>query len=159
MTKTPTDLEKVSNLLQTISPAPRLEILLGIGEGEACVCHLEAMFGLRQATLSQHLMALREAGVVTDRRERPVAFATILPGLRKHRCGLDLLRHRTDVEPGMMEYVVLSLLRWARAEGLSAVELGLTPLHRLSFEPVRARSLFPLNRNPQMDLFAKAGAA
>jgi DNA-binding transcriptional ArsR family regulator len=62
-------LDKVSNLLQTISPAPRLEILLGIGSGEACVCHLEAMFGLRQATLSQHLMALREAGVVTDRRE------------------------------------------------------------------------------------------
>jgi len=69
MTNSPTNLEKLSNLLQTISPAPRLEILLGIGSGEACVCHLEAMFGLRQATLSQHLMALREAGVVTDRRE------------------------------------------------------------------------------------------
>ena len=69
MTNTPANLEKVSNLLQVISPAPRLEILMGIGEGEACVCHLEAMFGLRQATLSQHLMALREAGVVVDRRE------------------------------------------------------------------------------------------
>jgi len=74
MIKTPTDLEKVSNLLQVISPAPRLEILLGIGAGEACVCHLEAMFGLRQATLSQHLMALREAGVVTDRREGRYVF-------------------------------------------------------------------------------------
>ena len=74
MTKTPADLEKVSNLLQVISPAPRLEILLGIGAGEACVCHLEAMFGLRQATLSQHLMALREAEVVTDRREGRYIF-------------------------------------------------------------------------------------
>jgi len=74
ITKTLTDLEKVSNLLQAISPAPRLEILLGIGAGEACVCHLEAMFGLRQATLSQHLMALREAGVVTDRREGRYIF-------------------------------------------------------------------------------------
>jgi ArsR family transcriptional regulator len=69
MTKPSTNLEKVSDLLQVISPAPRLEILLGIGTGEACVCHLEAMFGLRQAALSQHLMALREAGVVIDRRE------------------------------------------------------------------------------------------
>ena len=60
--------------MQVISPAPRLEILLGIGAGEACVCHLEAMFGLRQATLSQHLMALREAGVVTDRREDVTFF-------------------------------------------------------------------------------------
>jgi ArsR family transcriptional regulator len=69
MTNATINLEKVSDLLQTISPAPRLEILLGIGTGEACVCHLEAMFGLRQAALSQHLMALREAGVVIDRRE------------------------------------------------------------------------------------------
>ena len=38
-------------------------------------------------------------------------------------------------------------------------EYGITPLHRLSFEPVRARSLFPLDRNPQRDLFATAGAA
>ena len=74
MTNATINLEKVSNLLQTISPAPRLEILLGIGSGEACVCHLEAMFGLRQATLSQHLMALREAGVVTDRREGRYVF-------------------------------------------------------------------------------------
>src|SRR5579863_4215233 len=36
---------------------------------------------------------------------------------------------------------------------------GPTPLHRLSFEPVRARSLFPVDYNPQMDLFDAAGAA
>ena len=36
---------------------------------------------------------------------------------------------------------------------------GLTPLHRLSFEPVRAHCLFPLDYNPQMDLFETVGAA
>jgi ArsR family transcriptional regulator len=61
-------IEQVAALLQTIGQESRLQILLAIGEGETCVCHLEAMLGLRQATLSQHLMALREAGVVTDRR-------------------------------------------------------------------------------------------
>lgn len=59
---------QVAALLQTIGQESRLQILLAIGDGETCVCHLEAMLGLRQATLSQHLMALREAGVVTDRR-------------------------------------------------------------------------------------------
>jgi ArsR family transcriptional regulator len=68
MTNTPANLEKVSDLLQVISPGPRLEILLGIGESEPCVCHLEATFGWRQAYLSQHLMALRKAGVVVSRR-------------------------------------------------------------------------------------------
>jgi ribonuclease HII len=37
---------------------------------------------------------------------------------------------------------------------------GPTPLHRMSFEPVRARSLFPWETDPrQMDLFVmEAGA-
>jgi ArsR family transcriptional regulator len=60
--------ERIATLLQTIGQPSRLQILLAIGEGETCVCHLEAMLGMRQATLSQHLMALREADIVSDRR-------------------------------------------------------------------------------------------
>ncbi len=60
----------LSALFQALSVAPRLEILLAIGEGEACVCHLEAALGYRQAFISQHLMALREARVLDTRRDR-----------------------------------------------------------------------------------------
>ena len=67
-------IDQITNLLQIIGQPARLQILLAIGEGEACVCHLEAMLGLRQAHLSQHLMALREAGLVTDRRESRFIF-------------------------------------------------------------------------------------
>ena len=44
---------------------------------------------------------------------------------------------------------------YATPEHLRAIaERGITPLHRLSFEPVRARSLFPVAFEPgQMDLF------
>jgi DNA-binding transcriptional ArsR family regulator len=66
---TPTGLSKVSDLLQAISTEPRLQILMAIGEGEACVCHLEAVLGYRQAYISQQLMALREAGVLDTRRD------------------------------------------------------------------------------------------
>ena len=65
----PSDIAKVSDLLQVISPEPRLEVLLAIGKGEACVCHLEASLGYRQAYISQQLMALREAGVLGTRRD------------------------------------------------------------------------------------------
>lgn len=66
----PTRAEKLlSHLFQNLSPSPRIQIILAIGEGEACVCHLEAMLGLRQAYISQHLMSLREAKLVTPRRE------------------------------------------------------------------------------------------
>lgn len=58
-----------SALFQTLSVAPRLEILLAIGKAEACVCHLESALGYRQAYISQHLMALREAGLLESRRD------------------------------------------------------------------------------------------
>jgi ArsR family transcriptional regulator len=61
--------EKIAEVLQVISPPARIAILLTIGRGEACVCHLEAILGWRQAYLSQHLMALRKADILQDRRE------------------------------------------------------------------------------------------
>ena len=69
MTISPSGIEKVSNLFQAIGQETRLEILLAIGESEACVCHLEASLGCRQAYISQHLMALRDAGLLGTRRD------------------------------------------------------------------------------------------
>lgn len=65
---------KISDMLQVISPEPRLEILIAIGAGEACVCHLEAVLGQRQAYISQQLMALREAGLLDSRRDGKYIF-------------------------------------------------------------------------------------
>jgi len=61
--------EKIGDLLQVIAPPARIAILLAIGTGEACVCHLEAALGWRQAYISQHLMALRKADILQDRRD------------------------------------------------------------------------------------------
>lgn len=74
MKKNPNPLEPIASLLETISPLTRLQILLAIGTGEACVCHLEAALGLRQAYISQHLMALRKADILLDRREGRYIF-------------------------------------------------------------------------------------
>ena|SRR3990170_2065081 len=61
--------KKISGILEEIAAPMRLAILLSIGSGEACVCHLEAILGKRQAYISQHLMALRQAGIITARRQ------------------------------------------------------------------------------------------
>ena len=61
--------ESISELLQVISSPARLEILLLVGAGEACVCFIESRLGYRQAYISQHLSVLREAGLVQDRRD------------------------------------------------------------------------------------------
>jgi ArsR family transcriptional regulator len=60
--------QQIAEPLQVIASTQRIAILLAIGRGEACVCHLEAALGWRQAYISQHLMALRKAGILEDRR-------------------------------------------------------------------------------------------
>lgn len=66
--------ERISPLLSAIASPQRIAILLAIGNGEACVCHLEACLGWRQAYISQHLMALRKTDILQDRREGRYIF-------------------------------------------------------------------------------------
>jgi len=58
-----------TNLLKALAHPARLRILQVLAHGEACVCHLTTVLQKRQPYVSQHLMILREAGLVTDRRD------------------------------------------------------------------------------------------
>jgi DNA-binding transcriptional ArsR family regulator len=66
--------EKLSRIFRAISTPARLRILAAIGNGEACVCHLEALLDLRQAYISQQLMEMRDADLVDTRREGRYIF-------------------------------------------------------------------------------------
>jgi ArsR family transcriptional regulator len=66
--------KSISKLLNSLSKPARVQILLAIGEDEACVCHLESVLGYRQAYISQHLMALRAAGILETRRDGRFIF-------------------------------------------------------------------------------------
>ncbi len=63
------DYEPEAKLFKVLMHPARLAILSVLRHGEHCVCHLEAALGYRQAYISQQLAALREAGLVQDRRE------------------------------------------------------------------------------------------
>jgi ArsR family transcriptional regulator len=66
---TPNDpLNTLAERFRLLGQPARLKILLSIGHGETCVCHLEVCLGYRQAYISQQLMILRDAGLVTTRR-------------------------------------------------------------------------------------------
>jgi DNA-binding transcriptional ArsR family regulator len=65
----------------------RIQILLTIANQEACVCHLEAALGIRQAVISQHLMVLREARLVAANRDgRNIFYRLARPGLFEAIC-------------------------------------------------------------------------
>jgi ArsR family transcriptional regulator len=60
---------QVADYLKILGSSFRIQILFSIGYGEACVCHLEAMLNKRQAYISQHLMVMRDAGILDTRRD------------------------------------------------------------------------------------------
>ncbi len=68
---------KVSDIFSVLGNPFRIKVLYAIGKGEACVCHLEAMLKKRQAYISQHLMVMRDAGLLKTRREGKYIFYRI----------------------------------------------------------------------------------
>jgi len=70
----------LSNLLTQIGQTVRIQILLAIGRREACVCHLAARWGYRQASSSQHLMNRRKHGLgITSREGRHIYYKVADP--------------------------------------------------------------------------------
>jgi ArsR family transcriptional regulator len=65
---------KTAGLFSALGSPFRIRILIEIGAGEACVCHLESVLKKRQAYISQHLMALREAEILETRRDGKYVF-------------------------------------------------------------------------------------
>jgi ribonuclease HII len=88
-----------------------------------------------------------------DARCHAIAAASILAKVQRDAC----MRAWDTV---FAEYGLAAHKGYATPEHCRAIEqYGPTPLHRLSFEPVRALSRFPLNSGGQLDLFDAVGAA
>lgn len=66
--------EKASALLRAMGNPQRLRILLLLAERERSVIELEALVGLSQSAVSQHLARLRHNGLVRFRRDGQMAW-------------------------------------------------------------------------------------
>lgn len=66
-------------LFHALSDETRLAILEMLRDGERCVCDLQAELDAAQSRLSFHLKVLRDAGLVTDRKEGRWSYYTIVP--------------------------------------------------------------------------------
>ena len=87
---------RTAALFQALSDEKRLRILSLLGSGEHCVCELTDALDLPQSLLSFHLKTLRDAGLVTDRREgRWVYYALATQALEEARGALDALSAET----------------------------------------------------------------
>jgi phosphatidylglycerol lysyltransferase len=56
------------------------------------------------------------------------AFASILEEYQKEEISIDLMRRRTVIENGVMEFLFVSIIQWARSQGCATFSLGLSAL-------------------------------
>ena len=77
MTTRTTDAVATASLFHALSDPIRIEVLELLSSGERCVCDLMADLGLAQSRLSWHLKTLKDAGLVSDRREGRWSYYTL----------------------------------------------------------------------------------
>ena len=63
------DIELTARRFRALADPTRLRIVELLRGGERCVCDLTDALGAAQSLLSFHLKSLKEAGLVSDRRE------------------------------------------------------------------------------------------
>jgi len=63
------DLSRAVELFHALSDETRLAIVQRLRGGERCVCDLTDLLDAAQSRLSFHLKVLKDAGLVSDRRE------------------------------------------------------------------------------------------
>ncbi len=66
-----------ADFLRALSYPIRLKIIEVLKHGEKSVGILVKSLGVEQSTLSRHLLALREAGILTSRQERTTVYYAI----------------------------------------------------------------------------------
>ncbi|MDQ2930438.1 MAG: metalloregulator ArsR/SmtB family transcription factor [Gemmatimonadota bacterium] len=66
-------------LFHALSDVTRLEIIEKLRGGERCVCELTDALDAAQSRLSFHLRVLKEAGLVTDRKEGRWSYYALVP--------------------------------------------------------------------------------
>lgn len=100
-----TDTDLLLQRFQAVAEETRFEIVRRLSGGERCVCELQDDLGAAQSRLSFHLRKLKEAGLVSDRRDgRWVYYSLVTGALEEMRAFLG------EVQPDS---------RWAAESGRS----------------------------------------
>ena len=76
-TKTPSAL--LLERFQAVAEETRLEIVRLLAGGERCVCELQDELDAAQSRLSFHLKKLKDAGVISDRRDGRWVYYSLVP--------------------------------------------------------------------------------
>lgn len=92
-------------IFKTIASRKRLEIIQLLHGRELSVGEMTSMLGIRQANISQHLSELRQARIVTTRREGVKVYYKLTDDRISEACALIklFLQAQYKIEPAILE--------------------------------------------------------
>jgi ArsR family transcriptional regulator, arsenate/arsenite/antimonite-responsive transcriptional repressor len=101
------NVEHTLRLFRALGDETRLRLIERLRGGEQCVCDLTDELETGQSRLSFHLKTLKDAGIVTDRRQGRWVYYALRPGifeeledivgdLKPARTGMRVLRPACD---------------------------------------------------------------
>jgi ArsR family transcriptional regulator len=70
---------RLDELLKAVGEPTRLRLLNLLRQGSICVCDLQAVLKIPQPTISRHLAALKNAGLVVDARSATRVIYSLAP--------------------------------------------------------------------------------
>jgi phosphatidylglycerol lysyltransferase len=73
---------------------------------------------------------------VVERKGQIVAFASVWPGPNAVELSIDLMRYHHEAPNGVMEGLMVYLMRWGKEQGYRSFSLGMAPLSGFEGSPV-----------------------
>lgn len=89
-------LNSVASILKVVSEESRLRILCLLCQGEHCVCDILPHLEMSQSLVSHHLRDLKDAKIVTDRKEGLKVFYSLTEygrAITKTLFGLTIIKY------------------------------------------------------------------
>lgn len=94
------ELQQLGRIFQALSDETRLRIVRMLADGEHCVCDLQEAVDSYQSRLSFHLKRLKDAGLVSDRKEGRWVYYTL-----RREVLADVAEFFSTIESGAAEAV------------------------------------------------------
>ena len=77
-------MNKVVEILKSLSEPTRLRALMAVANGEICLCQITKLLKLAPSTISKHMSILKHAGLVKSRKEGRWIFYSITEDIDKN---------------------------------------------------------------------------
>ena len=99
------ELKARAKVMKALASPARLKIVDELSRGERCICELQPLFPMNKSTLSRHVAALRNVGIIGERRDGVRIYLRLLTPcvLNIFDCAMGVIRAEAKRHAKLLE--------------------------------------------------------